>query len=107
VTLTDRELGMAEQLIQSLAADFQPEKYEDTYREHILELIAQKADGLEVPAPAAAPSAGAVVDLMAALEASLAAAKAGKDGGSAKAGKDGGSAKAGKDGGSEPAAKAG
>jgi DNA end-binding protein Ku len=79
VTVSDRELGMAEQLIASLGAPFEPEKYHDTYREQVLDIINRKADGEDVSAPAAAPSPAAVVDLMAALEASLAAAKAGQD----------------------------
>jgi DNA end-binding protein Ku len=79
VTLSDRELAMAEQLIDSLGADFEPEKYHDTYRERILDLIAMKAEGQEISAPAVTAAPGAVVDLMAALEASLAAAKADKD----------------------------
>ncbi len=79
VTLSDRELAMAEQLIDSLGADFEPQKYHDTYREQVLELIGRKAEGQEISAPAVTAAPGAVVDLMAALEASLAAAKADKD----------------------------
>ena len=79
VDLSDRELAMAEQLIDSLGADFEPEKYTDTYREQILDIIARKADGEEFTAPAVTAAPGAVVDLMAALEASLAAAKADKN----------------------------
>ena len=75
--VSDRELKMARQLIESLSGDFEPGKYEDTYREKVLELIEQKAEGKEVVAPPAAKAASPVVDLMAALEASLAAAKGG------------------------------
>ncbi|MDQ2940160.1 MAG: Ku protein [Actinomycetota bacterium] len=71
-----REREMAEKLIESLAADFKPEKYRDEYREQLLSLIEQKAEGKEVvaseseePEPTKAP------DLMAALEESLAAVK--------------------------------
>lgn len=68
---SDRELKMAGALIESLTADWEPERYHDTYRERVLQLIEAKAEGQEiVVAPAAAPSAP-VVDLMAALEASL------------------------------------
>jgi DNA end-binding protein Ku len=67
---------MARQLIESLAADFEPEKYEDTYRGRVLDLIERKASGdaeiVTAPEPVAAER---VVDLMAALEASVAAAK--------------------------------
>jgi DNA end-binding protein Ku len=78
VSISDRELSMAEQLIASLAAEFEPEKYHDTYREQLVDIIARKAEGQEIAAPTAAPTPAAVVDLMAALEASLAAAKEGK-----------------------------
>lgn len=68
---SDRELKMAGALIESLTAEWEPERYHDTYRERVLQLIEAKAEGQEiVVAPAAAPSAP-VVDLMAALEASL------------------------------------
>jgi DNA end-binding protein Ku len=76
VEINDRELAMARQLIESLAADFEPERFSDTYREQVLELIERKASGAtEVIASPVEPAAGKVVDLMAALEASVAAAK--------------------------------
>ena len=78
VDTTKRELDMARQLIESLTADFDPEKYHDEYREAVLEMIERKADGEEIVIqPAEEPEK--VPDLMAALEASLASAK--KDGG--------------------------
>jgi DNA end-binding protein Ku len=72
---SERELRMAEQLIASLSAEFEPEKFHDEYRERVLELIEAKAAGqpIEVPAPAEEPAAAP--DLMAALEASLAAVR--------------------------------
>lgn len=76
IDLNDKEIEMARQLISSLEADFGPEKYTDTYREAVLELIDRKAAGEETVI--AAPSdeeVGSVVDLMAALEASVAEAK--------------------------------
>ena len=73
--VTKRELDMAEQLIGSLASDFDPEKYRDEYRDRVLALIEQKAEGAEIVAQPAAEEPAKVVDLMAALEASLAAAK--------------------------------
>jgi DNA end-binding protein Ku len=73
--VSERELTMASQLIESLSTDFEPGKYEDTYREKVLELIEKKAAGQEIVAPAEPKAATPVVDLMAALEASLAAAK--------------------------------
>ena len=76
VELSDKELGMAESLIESLTADeFEPEKFHDTYRERVLELIDAKAAGQTVTAPVAADTGTRVVDLMAALEASVKAAK--------------------------------
>jgi DNA end-binding protein Ku len=69
-----RELKMAKQLVESLSGPFEPEKYADSYREAVLALIEQKAEGKAIAvAPAEEPKA--VPDLMAALEASIAAAK--------------------------------
>jgi DNA end-binding protein Ku len=67
----DREVQMAAKLVESLAADFKPEKYEDTHREALLGLIERKAKGetIEAPKPERAEPSD---DLMAALEASLA-----------------------------------
>jgi len=77
VEISEKELAMAEQLVDSLAADFEPEKFRDTYREQVLALIERKAAGDEevVSAPAAVEQEK-VVDLMAALEASVKEAKA-------------------------------
>jgi DNA end-binding protein Ku len=77
VKVTKKELEMANQLIASLAADFDAERFEDTYRNRVLDLIEQKAAGkTEVVAPPAALTEDKVVDLMAALEASVKEAKA-------------------------------
>ncbi|MDQ6947251.1 MAG: Ku protein, partial [Actinomycetota bacterium] len=75
---SDRELKMAQQLVESLSAPFDPTKYRDEYRERVIELIEAKAEGAEIAQPAEAAPAAPVVDLMAALEASLAAARAAK-----------------------------
>ena len=72
---SDREVAMAEQLIESLTSEFEPGKYHDQYREKVLDLIERKAEGEEIAVPAEAPAPAAVPDLMAALEASLAAIK--------------------------------
>jgi DNA end-binding protein Ku len=72
---TDRELKMAQQLIDSLSSDFEPDKYQDEYREKVLELIERKAAGEEIAVQPEAPAPKEVPDLMAALEASLAAVK--------------------------------
>jgi DNA end-binding protein Ku len=75
VKTSDRELEMAKQLIDSLTADFEPEKYRDEYRERVLDMIERKAQGetVVIETPAEAPAK--VPDLMAALEASIASAK--------------------------------
>ena len=76
VDVSERELRMAEQLIESLTEPFEPERYEDTYRNHVLELINRKAAGEEeVVAPPTPAAEEKVVDLMAALEASVRDAK--------------------------------
>ena len=75
----ERELKMAEQLIGSLAADFDIRKYKDDYREQVLALLERKAEGEEIVAqePAEEPR-GKIVNLMDALQKSLAAAKSGE-----------------------------
>jgi DNA end-binding protein Ku len=75
IKTSDRELEMAKQLIDSLTADFEPEKYRDEYRERVLDMIERKAQGetVVIETPAEAPAK--VPDLMAALEASIASAK--------------------------------
>jgi DNA end-binding protein Ku len=71
-----RELAMAQQLIESLSTDFEPDKYRDEYREELLDLLEQKASGKEVvSAPSEEPKPTKAPDLMAALEESLAAVK--------------------------------
>jgi DNA end-binding protein Ku len=72
---SDRELQMAQQLIDSLSSEFEPERYRDEYREKVLELIERKASGEEIAVQPEAPQPAKVPDLMAALEASLAAVK--------------------------------
>jgi DNA end-binding protein Ku len=65
-----QELQMAERLVDTLEQDFDPSKYEDTYREAVLDLIKRKAKGEEIDlAEQEEPAHGD--DLMAALEASL------------------------------------
>jgi DNA end-binding protein Ku len=72
---TDREVTMAEQLIGSLASDWEPEKYHDTYREQVLELIERKASGEEIVLQPETEEPAPTPDLMAALEQSLEAAR--------------------------------
>ncbi|GGQ21541.1 non-homologous end joining protein Ku [Streptosporangium pseudovulgare] len=70
-----QELRMAESLIDSMVADFDPALYKDAYREALQEVIEAKVAGREVVVPAAAPEPGPAPDLMAALRASVEAAK--------------------------------
>lgn len=69
---TERELAMAEQLVGTLSVDFDPTRYRDEYREQVLALIEAKAAGEEIVAEPAPRETGELVDLMSALEASLA-----------------------------------
>jgi DNA end-binding protein Ku len=77
-----REIAMASELIDSLSSDFDPSKYHDEYRERVLELIEQKAEGKEIAIQPEEEAPAEVPDLMAALEASIAGAK--RQGGAAK-----------------------
>ena len=78
VEIGDREVETARQLIDSLTTDWNPGSYEDTYRQAVLELIERKADGDEVVVDTNGETDGGgadVIDLMAALEASVEQAK--------------------------------
>jgi DNA end-binding protein Ku len=69
-----KEIELAKQLINSLASAFHPEQYEDEYRKNVEKLIASKRNGKKV-IPIRQPSAPPVVDLMKALQQSLAKTK--------------------------------
>jgi DNA end-binding protein Ku len=69
-----KALKMAKQLIEGLSSDWNPKQYHDTYTESLRKRIAAKKSGKEVVETAEEP-AGRVLDLMAALEASVDAAK--------------------------------
>ncbi len=65
------------QLVDSLAANFEPQKYHDTYRKEVLDLIERKAAGKEIAVqPAPEEVAAPAPDLMSALKASLDAVRA-------------------------------
>jgi DNA end-binding protein Ku len=72
---TKRELDMAQQLIDSLSGDFDPDKYRDEYRDRVLDLIERKAQGEEIVVEEQPEEPKKVPDLMAALEASIAQSK--------------------------------
>ncbi len=75
-----QELAMAASLVESLSGDFDPSQYSDRYRDAVESLIQAKVEGRDlVPAPESETGAGGkVVDLVAALQASIDAAKRGR-----------------------------
>jgi DNA end-binding protein Ku len=73
--VADKELNVARQLVSSLVTTWNAKEHHDTYRERLLEMIERKAAGESVEAPKATARREAPADLLAALEASLAAAK--------------------------------
>jgi DNA end-binding protein Ku len=80
VAVKDREVEIAKQLVESLAADFEPERFRDTYRDEVLALIERKAAGEEIAVqPARDEEEEPVPDLMAALKASLDAVRGAAD----------------------------
>ncbi|MGH3712151.1 MAG: Ku protein [Micromonosporaceae bacterium] len=79
-----QELAMAESLIDSMTADFDPDEYVDNYRAALQEVIDAKVAGREVVAVEPEEEKPAAVDLMAALRASVERAKAGRSGGEEK-----------------------
>jgi DNA end-binding protein Ku len=82
VDVRQQELAMAGTLIESLSGEFDPEAHHDAYREALEQVIEAKVEGHELVPPVEAPEEGAaVVDLMAALRASVDAAKKGRLGG--------------------------
>ena len=67
----DKELMMAKSLVMALASHFEPEKYKDTYRETLRNMIDAKVKGREVVAAPAAQELAPVIDIMEALKNSL------------------------------------
>jgi DNA end-binding protein Ku len=74
------ELAMARQLVSAMTGEFDPAEYKDEYRDALMQVIESKIEGHEVKAPEPAEETGKLVDLMAALEASVNAAKAARAG---------------------------
>ncbi len=84
VEVRPQELVMAGSLIDTLSGEFDASQYKDNYREALQAVIEAKVEGREVVQPdEAQPTAGTVVDLMAALRASVEAAKAERGGAAA------------------------
>ncbi|MFG2076780.1 non-homologous end joining protein Ku [Nonomuraea maritima] len=79
-----QELKMAESLISTMASDFDASEYHDTYREALQQVIEAKVAGKEVVPAREEEEAGPAVDLMAALRASVEAAKREREGAPAK-----------------------
>src|SRR6187402_2191691 len=73
------ELAMAKQLVSAMTGDFEPEKYHDEYRDALLKVIEAKIEGTEVEEIEPVEEGGNLVDLMAALEASVKTKKAADD----------------------------
>jgi DNA end-binding protein Ku len=80
VMVNEREMKMAESLVEALSERFDPGRYHDQYREALVELITAKAEGRKVVSPEA-PQPEQVTDLMAALRASVDAARKRRPGG--------------------------
>jgi DNA end-binding protein Ku len=80
-----RELTIAQQLIESMTTDWDPENYRDTYRERVEDLIESKRKGEEITAEAPAPRPSKVVDLTETLRRSVEEAR-GRHGGGARGG---------------------
>jgi DNA end-binding protein Ku len=70
------ELAMARQLVSAMTGEFNASDYKDEYRDALMSVIESKVGGHEVKAPAPVEEGGKLIDLMAALEASVNAAKA-------------------------------
>ena len=75
VRVDDREVDMAERLIDSLVTSFDPGSYADSYQQRVLEFLEAKAEGQHIEVASDEPSGGKVLDLTAALEQSLARAQ--------------------------------
>ena len=74
-SINAKELQLAETLITTLGASFEPEKYRDTYREKLEEMIAKKVAGQTVTSAETPTRSAAVIDITEALQKSLAALK--------------------------------
>lgn len=75
-----KELRLATQIIDALESDWKPNKYHDTYTEELRELIERRAKGETITIDQSPAESAKVLDLMAALNASVAAAKQGRKG---------------------------
>jgi DNA end-binding protein Ku len=99
------ELAMANQLVSAMTGEFDPAEYKDEYRDALMQVIESKIEGHEVKQVEQPEETGKLVDLMAALEASVSAAKAARKGEAPVSVADAKKARADKDEGSTAAAK--
>src|SRR3954464_7968437 len=74
------ELAMARQLVEAMTGEFDPSEYRDEYRDALMEVIESKIEGHEVKTVEQPEETGKLIDLMAALEASVKATKAARKG---------------------------
>jgi DNA end-binding protein Ku len=95
VEVRDRELAMAEQLIESMTTGFDPSSYHDEHRARVVEYLEAKAAGEQFELPTEEREGGEVIDLLAALERSLDRARVG-DGTDADEGEPGADGSAGR-----------
>ena len=80
-TFKPAELAMAQQLVSAMTGEFDPAQYKDEYREALDAIIQAKVEGKETVEIEAPEETGKLIDLMAALEASVSAAKAAREAG--------------------------
>ncbi len=73
------ELAMAKQLVSAMTGEFEPEKYKDEYRDALMQVIEAKIEGHAPVVQEPVEESGNLIDLMAALEASVKATKAARD----------------------------
>ena len=78
IDVRPQELQMAQSLIETMSDDFDPMQFTDQYREALEDVITAKIEGREVVAPTEPKAKGEVVDLMAALKASVESARKGQ-----------------------------
>ena len=78
VRIQERELDMAKDIVDQLTGPFEPDRYRNTFEQHLRKAAKAKLEGAEVTVAAEEVDASPVDDLMAALEESLEAAKAGR-----------------------------
>jgi DNA end-binding protein Ku len=80
VKVSDAEVTMAQSFIDALSGDFHPEEFTDSYREALETVVQSKAEGVPITEEVEAPREAEVVDLVAALRASVEAAKKRREG---------------------------